>query len=118
MRERLNARVCYALPRRIRSCEIDADDIEEPESQDCEPRKIVRPLHSHHDSHSNGGMNFEAFMNRNKLGWFVVVPLALHLAVAPVRSADEFRHSPASSRPDLEYLKAVNESGPPKDPQL
>src|SRR5262245_27376131 len=57
-------------------------------------------------------------MNYKKSRWLVVVPLALHVAAAPVRCADEVRHSPSSSRPDLEYLKAVNEAGPPQDPQL
>src|SRR5262249_26063752 len=48
----------------------------------------------------------EALMNLNKLKWLVAVLLALQLAAS------------ASSRPDLEYLKAVNQAAPPKDPQL
>src|SRR5262245_10227214 len=57
-------------------------------------------------------------MNRSKLRWLVVVPLALHLAAMPLRSAAADRLLPASVRPDLDYLKAVNQAGPPQDPQL
>src|SRR5262245_55828348 len=57
-------------------------------------------------------------MNHKKLRWFVVVPVAFHLTVMPLRSAAADKLSPASNRPDLEYLKAVNQAGPPQDPQL
>src|SRR5262245_38434356 len=57
-------------------------------------------------------------MNRNKLRWLITVAFALRLVAAPVYSADVSRPSPASVRPDLEYLKAVNQAGPPQDPQL
>jgi glyoxylase-like metal-dependent hydrolase (beta-lactamase superfamily II) len=55
-------------------------------------------------------------MNRKKLKWLVFVPLTLHLIAAPVSGADAT--SSASTRPDLEYLKAVNQAAPPRDPQL
>jgi hypothetical protein len=57
-------------------------------------------------------------MNHTKLSWLVVAPLALHLAAMPLRSVGVEHRSPASSRPDLEYLKAVNQAAPPQDPQL
>jgi glyoxylase-like metal-dependent hydrolase (beta-lactamase superfamily II) len=56
-------------------------------------------------------------MNRKKLKWLVAVPLTLHLAAAAVSNA-EGTHLSASNRPDLEYLKAINQAGPPEDPQL
>jgi glyoxylase-like metal-dependent hydrolase (beta-lactamase superfamily II) len=57
-------------------------------------------------------------MNTKKSKWLVVVPLAFQLTAAPVSNADETHVSSGSSRPDLEYLKAVNQVAPPKDPQL
>src|SRR4029434_4043922 len=63
-------------------------------------------------------MSFEAFMNRNRSRWLVVVPLALQLAAGTACSADGLHRSPNSSQPDLEYLKAVNQMGPPEDAQL
>src|SRR5215813_6912095 len=56
-------------------------------------------------------------MNNKKLRWIVVVPVVFYLAAMPVRGAAD-RFLPASVRPDLEYLKAVNQAGPPQDPQL
>jgi glyoxylase-like metal-dependent hydrolase (beta-lactamase superfamily II) len=49
--------------------------------------------------------------------WFAGISLtvAIAAAVAMVK-ADATR--PASGRPELEYLKAVNRAGPPQDPQL
>src|SRR5262245_27054434 len=57
-------------------------------------------------------------MNRKNLRWLVVAPVAFHLAAMPMRSAAAERLSPGSIRPDLEYLKAVNQVAPPQDPQL
>jgi glyoxylase-like metal-dependent hydrolase (beta-lactamase superfamily II) len=61
---------------------------------------------------------FKALMNRKKLKWLVVVPLAFQLTAAPVSNAAQTHLSSASGRPDLEYLKAVNQEAPPRDPQL
>jgi len=55
---------------------------------------------------------------RKKLKWLAVVPLAFQLTAAPVSNADQPHLSSVSSRPDLEYLKAVNQVAPPQDPQL
>jgi glyoxylase-like metal-dependent hydrolase (beta-lactamase superfamily II) len=57
-------------------------------------------------------------MNTRKLKWLVAVPLAFHLIAARVSNADQTHSSSGSIRPDLEYLKAVNQAAPPKDPQL
>jgi len=57
-------------------------------------------------------------MNNKKLRWLVVLPVAFYVAAMPVRSAAADTLLPASVRPDLEYLKAVNQAGPPQDPQL
>src|SRR5215470_15437294 len=57
-------------------------------------------------------------MNLKTFKWLVVFTLVLQLT-APLRvSGDETHLASASGRPDLEYLKAVNQVGPPKDPQL
>src|SRR5262249_16238693 len=65
-----------------------------------------------------GRMNREAFMNHKKLRWLAALPVALPLTAMPLWSAAANQRAPASSRPDLEYLKAVNQAGPPGDPQL
>src|SRR5262249_13431542 len=65
-----------------------------------------------------GRMNREAFMNHKKLRWLAALPVALPLTAMPLWSAAANQRAPASSRPDLEYLKAVNQAGPPQDPQL
>jgi glyoxylase-like metal-dependent hydrolase (beta-lactamase superfamily II) len=57
-------------------------------------------------------------MNRKILKWLVLVLLTSLLTAAQVRSADVTHDSSASIRPDLEYLKAVNQAAPPRDPQL
>src|SRR5262245_30392129 len=57
-------------------------------------------------------------MNPNKSRWLVALPLAFHLTVAAPGRADGTHPASASSRPDLEYLKAVNQVAPPQDPQL
>src|SRR5262245_40371123 len=44
------------------------------------------------------------------LGWWTIS--------FPLRNAAAVPSSIASTRPDLEYLKAVNRAAPPKDPQL
>src|SRR5437867_5279182 len=56
-------------------------------------------------------------MNGKKFRWLIVLPVLLQLSAVQVRSADGSRLLPAS-RPDLEYLKAVNQVAPPQDPQL
>ncbi len=58
-------------------------------------------------------------MNRNKPNWFLVIPLALHLTAVAAGSAGGTPVPSASNRrPDLEYLKAVNQVAPPQDPQF
>jgi glyoxylase-like metal-dependent hydrolase (beta-lactamase superfamily II) len=56
-------------------------------------------------------------MNPRIWKWLIVLTLTFRLAAFQV-SAGETRPSPDSSNPDLEYLKAVNQQGPPQDPQL
>jgi len=46
------------------------------------------------------------------------VLLAIGLSVLPLLGDDGTKSPSASSRPDLDYLKAVNQAGPPQDPQL
>ncbi|HXI51472.1 MAG TPA: MBL fold metallo-hydrolase [Candidatus Saccharimonadales bacterium] len=59
-------------------------------------------------------------MNHKKSSWLPVVAVAvvLHLAATLFWSAAAAQRPPVSSRPDLDYLKAVNEVAPPEDPQL
>src|SRR5215471_21078468 len=57
-------------------------------------------------------------MNCKRWKWLIVLPLTLCFVAALPGSAGENRPSSASSNPDLEYLKAVNQQGPPQDPQL
>jgi glyoxylase-like metal-dependent hydrolase (beta-lactamase superfamily II) len=54
-------------------------------------------------------------MKRKKLKVVIVVLLGLGVLLRTAAAADP---SPASVRPDLEYLKAVNQAAPPRDPQL
>ena len=48
----------------------------------------------------------------------VYVLIAISLTATPLFSADSTNLSRASIRPKLEYLKAVNQAAPPRDPQL
>ena len=57
-------------------------------------------------------------MNHKNIKWFAVLSLALHGSATPIRNASGAEVSPASSPPELEYLKVVNQVGPPQDPQL
>jgi len=59
-------------------------------------------------------------MNHKKFSWLpaVAVAVVLHLAATLFWSAAAAQRPPVSSRPDLDYLKAVNEVAPPEDPQL
>jgi glyoxylase-like metal-dependent hydrolase (beta-lactamase superfamily II) len=49
--------------------------------------------------------------------WFAGIPFVVALAAA-VAAAGAAATPTAGSRPELEYLKAVNRAGPPQDPQL
>ena len=55
---------------------------------------------------------------KQTLRWLIVVTLALHLPAAVGADARKTGTFSGSSNPDLEYLKAVNQQGPPQDPQL
>src|SRR6266436_69669 len=63
-------------------------------------------------------MNFEVFMNHKKLKPVIVVLLSICFTAVPPLGANGTNSSSASHRPDLEYLKAVNQAAPPQDPQL
>src|SRR5689334_6763991 len=47
----------------------------------------------------------------------LAILLAIGLSVLPLLG-DNGTNSPPASRPELDYLKAVNQAGPPQDPQL
>src|SRR5215831_4291133 len=55
---------------------------------------------------------------RRRCKWLIVLPFTFQLALVLPCSAGETRPPPASSSPDLEYYKIVNQNGPPQDPQL
>ncbi len=57
-------------------------------------------------------------MNHKKLKPVIVVLLGVCFTAAPLLGANGTNSSSASHRPDLEYLKAVNQVAPPQDPQL
>jgi glyoxylase-like metal-dependent hydrolase (beta-lactamase superfamily II) len=57
-------------------------------------------------------------MNHKKLYSVIVVLLGICFTVVLLLGADGTNFSSASHRPDLEYLKAVNQAAPPRDPQL
>src|SRR5881409_1875700 len=61
-------------------------------------------------------------MNHRISALLIIVPLAAVVLAATVRqeivAAGKGRTSRTYSRPQLEYLKAVNRTMPPKDPQL
>jgi len=54
-------------------------------------------------------------MKHKKLSLIIILVLGLCAAALPLRHAAAAK---PSSRPDLEYLKAVNQAAPPQDPQL
>src|SRR5215831_4754281 len=55
---------------------------------------------------------------RRRCKWLIVLPFTFQLALALPSSAGETRPPPASSSPDLEYYKIINQKEPPQDPQL
>src|SRR6266496_2347323 len=57
-------------------------------------------------------------MNRKRLNLIIGVLLGLSIIGTPLLKADAAQPSAAATRPDLEYLKAVNQAAPPQDPQL
>src|SRR5262245_12452891 len=57
-------------------------------------------------------------MNCKRLNLIIVVLLAMCTPGVPLWSAVAAHPLSASIRPDLEYLKAVNQAAPPQDPQL
>jgi glyoxylase-like metal-dependent hydrolase (beta-lactamase superfamily II) len=58
-------------------------------------------------------------MNRKGLNLIIIVAvLGICTLGVPLRNAVAANPPPASIRPDLEYLKAVNQAAPPRDPQL
>src|SRR6266700_8120925 len=63
-------------------------------------------------------MNFEVFMNHKKLKPVIVVLLVFCLTAAPILGMNGLNSYCASQRPDLDYLKAVNQVAPPQDPEL
>src|SRR4051812_2611839 len=57
-------------------------------------------------------------MNKTKLKPIIVAILGICLTAARLLAAEGSKSSSQSGRPDLEYLKKVNQAGPPHDPQL
>src|SRR6266536_59352 len=58
-------------------------------------------------------------MNHKKLKPVIVILLGICFTAVPLLGANGTNFSSASHhRPDLEYLKAVNQAAPPQDPQL
>ena len=57
-------------------------------------------------------------MNYKRLVLITVVLLGICTIILSLCTAENAHPSSASSRPDLEYLKAVNQVAPPQDPQL
>ena len=56
--------------------------------------------------------------NPQKLKLIIAVLLGICLTALPVLGEEGTKVPSASRRPDLEYLKAVNQAAPPQDPQL
>src|SRR5881296_2287429 len=56
-------------------------------------------------------------MNHKKSSSVIIVLLGICFTAVPLLGADGTNLSSASHRPDLEYLKAVNQVAPPRDPQ-
>src|SRR6266852_2992400 len=63
-------------------------------------------------------MNLEVFMNHKKLKLFIALLLGIYSTAAPLAGADRPNFPSPCHRPELEYLKAVNQVAPPRDPQL
>jgi glyoxylase-like metal-dependent hydrolase (beta-lactamase superfamily II) len=57
-------------------------------------------------------------MDRKRVNLIFIVLLGFCTTGIPLRNTAADPSSFASTRPDLEYLKAVNQAGPPRDPQL
>ena len=57
-------------------------------------------------------------MNSKKQTLIIGVLIGLSIIGTPLLKADAGQASAAATRPDLDYLKAVNQAGPPQDPQL
>jgi glyoxylase-like metal-dependent hydrolase (beta-lactamase superfamily II) len=57
-------------------------------------------------------------MNRKKLISIFIILLGVGFVTVLLIGPAKTHTSPASNRPDLEYLKAVNQVAPPQDPQL
>src|SRR5258708_28022685 len=70
------------------------------------------------DRHPSARMNLHVFMNHKKLNLVMVILLGICFTAAPLCGANGTNFSSAAHRPDLEYLKAVNQAAPPQDPQL
>src|SRR5262245_44410793 len=49
---------------------------------------------------------------------FITVSIGICLTATRLLGTDSRSLSHGSTRPDLEYLKAVNQAAPPRDPQL
>jgi len=58
------------------------------------------------------------FMNHKKMKPLVVLLLVVYSTASALLGADRTNFPSASHRPELEYLKAVNQAAPPSDPQL
>src|SRR5438105_4645248 len=65
-----------------------------------------------------GSHEIEIFMNHKNLNSLISVLLGICFTALPLPGADGTNVSSASHRPDLEYLKAVNQVSPPRDPQM
>src|SRR5262245_17691767 len=57
-------------------------------------------------------------MNHMPLRPVIAALLGIYVTAMPLRGGQGASIPAASRRPDLEYLKAVNQVGPPQDPQL
>ncbi|HTL55519.1 MAG TPA: MBL fold metallo-hydrolase [Candidatus Limnocylindrales bacterium] len=57
-------------------------------------------------------------MNHKTLNLLIVGLLGICILCVPLSPAATGQPSSAANRPDLEYLKAVNQAAPPEDPQL
>src|SRR4051812_33126600 len=57
-------------------------------------------------------------MNKTKLKPMILVVIGICLTASALLGAEGSKSSSATGRPDLEYLKKVNQVGPPHDPQL
>src|SRR5262245_50986097 len=62
--------------------------------------------------------SLRGIMNRKKQNLVIGVLLGLSIIGAPLLKARAPQASASGTRPDLDYLKAVNQAGPPRDPQL